>query len=159
MHDLLHQWAADWGFDQYAVLDLLTRLGMGYEPQRFKELEGWSEAAVQSHVRIEAAKAGIYAWRNNVGALADATGRIVRYGLCNDSKEMNQKVKSSDLIGIKKEIITLQMVGQTFGRFWGREVKEDGWKYTGTDHERAQAKFGQIVTAAGGDWAFTTGAI
>lgn len=142
-----------------AVLDLLTRLGMGFEPQRFAELEGWSESAIQNKVRIDAGKVGILAWRNNVGALPDATGRIVRYGLCNDTKEMNKRIKSSDLVGIKPTLITQTMVGQTFGQAWFREVKEYGWKYTGTAHEEAQSKFGQIVIAKGGDWAFTTGAI
>lgn len=159
MHSIVHEWARAWGFDQWAVLDLMTRLGMGFEPQRFAELEGWSEAAVQSKVRIDAGKAGILAWRNNVGALPDATGRIVRYGLCNDSKEMNTRVKSSDLVGIKPVLVTPAHLGTTIGQFWAREIKEDGWMYTGDAHEQAQSKFGQIVISKGGDFAFSTGTI
>lgn len=150
MHDVLHQWASEWGFSQHAVLDLLTRLGMGFEPERFAELEGWSEAAIQNKVRLDAVKSGVLLWRNNVGALPDETGRIVRYGLCNDSKEMNKRVKSADLIGITSELITPAHVGRTLGIFTGYEVKEYGWKYTGTAHEQAQAKFGQIVLSKGG---------
>lgn len=159
MLDVLHQWAADWKHSPHSVIDLLTRLGMGFEPQRFIELEGWSEAAIQNKVRLDGAKQGILMWRNNVGALPDATGRILRYGLCNDSKEMNTRVKSSDLIGIIPTLITPAHVGQTLGQFGAWEVKEYGWKYTGDAHEAAQAKFGQIVIAKGGSFKFTTGAI
>lgn len=159
MHSIVHQWAADWGYSPFSVLDLMTRLGMGFEPQQLIELEGWSEAAIQNKVRIDAAKVGILSWRNNVGALPDATGRLVRYGLCNDTKQLNEKLKSPDLVGIKPELITLAHVGTTIGQAWFRECKEYGWKYTGTPHEVAQAKFGQIVIAKGGDFAFTTGAI
>jgi hypothetical protein len=159
MHSLVHQWATDWGIPQHAAVDLLVRLGVGYEPTKFVELEGWSESAVQSRVRLEAAKNDILPWRNNVGALQDDTGRVVRYGLCNDTKELNTRVKSSDLIGIKKTWITPEMVGTYIGQFWAREVKEYGWVYTGADREPAQLKFGQIVTAWGGDFKFTTGEI
>lgn len=157
MNSVLHQWATDWGFSQHAVLDLMSRMGMGFEPQTFAELDGWSEAAIQNKVRLDAGKQGILLWRNNVGALPDASGQWVRYGLCNDTKQLNERVKSSDLIGIKPELITPAHVGRTLGIFCAREVKEYGWKYTGTPHEAAQAKFGQIVLSKGGDFKFTTG--
>lgn len=159
MHSALHQWAIDWQLSPNAVLDLLSRLGMGFEPNTFAELEGWSESAVQNKVRLDAGKVGILAWRNNVGALPDASGRWVRYGLCNDTKGLNDKIKSADLIGIKPTVITLSHVGQTIGQFWSREVKEYGWKFTGTEREIAQQKWAQIVISKGGDAAFTTGAI
>lgn len=159
MHDIVHAWARDWGFPPYAVLDLLARFGVGFEMAKFAELEGWSESAVQNRVRINAAKAGTLYWRNNVGALPDATGRIVRYGICNDTKELNKNVKSSDLIGIKKRLIMPEDVGTYIGQFSARECKEYGWVYTGTPREVAQLKYGQIVIAHGGDFKFTTGEV
>jgi len=159
MHSIVHQWATDWGVPQHAAVDLMCRLGLGFEPTTFVELEGWSESAIQSKVRLDAAKAGILPWRNNVGALQDDTGRVVRYGLCNDTEQLNESVKSSDLIGINPVLIKPEHVGTIIGQFWAREVKEYGWKYTGTAHEVAQAKFGQIVLSKGGDFKFTCGSI
>lgn len=160
MHDILHQWARDWNHSPHSILDLLARFGAGFEPQQFIELDGWSETAVSNKVRLDAAKAGQLYWRNNVGAWMDPeTKSFVRYGLCNDSKELNKKIKSSDLIGIDDSPITLAMVGLPRGQFIAAECKEYGWKYTGTPHEIAQLKFGQIVISKGGSFKFTTGGI
>lgn len=159
MVDILHAWARDWNHSPHSILDLLSRLGVGFEPKQFAELEGWSETAVSNRVRLNAAKVGRLYWRNNVGALPDASGRIVRYGICNDTKALNQSIKSSDLIGINNEPITLAMVGLPRGQFIAAECKEYGWKYTGTEREIAQLKFGQIVIAHGGDFKFTTGEV
>ena len=65
--------------------------------------------------------------RNNSGALPDRTGRVVRYGLGNVSKTYTDKVKSSDLIGITKVVITPSMVGKTLGVFTAVEVKKEDW--------------------------------
>lgn len=159
MHSILHKWAADWNYSPHSILDLLARLGVGFEPLRFAELEGWSEAAISNKVRLDAAKNGILFWRNNVGALPDESGRWVRYGLCNDTKALNEKIKSSDLIGIDDSPITQEMVGLPRGQFCATECKEYGWKYTGTQHEVAQLKFGQIVISKGGSFKFSTGGI
>lgn len=159
MHSVVHQWATDWGFPAHAAVDLMARLGMGFAMKEFAELEGWSESAVQTKVRLDAAKVGMLLWRNNVGALMDDTGRMLRYGLCNDSKELNKKIKSSDLIGINSVLIEERHLGTVMGQFAAREVKEYGWRYTGDPHEEAQAKFGQIVIARGGDFKFTTGEV
>jgi hypothetical protein len=159
MHDILHQWARDWGVHPEGVLDLMNRLGAGYEPYAPPATAGFSEAAVSQRMILSAAKAGIYPWRNNVGALFDEGGRLVRYGLCNDTPALNKKIKSSDYVGIKPVIITPEMVGQKFGQFWAREMKEAGWKYTGSDREPAQLKFIDLVLSAGGDAAFSTGGI
>ena len=70
-------------------------------------------------------KAGATVWRNNVGALQDKTGRLVRYGLC---------VGSSDIIGICPD-----------GRFLAVEVK------TSTGQVRPdQVRFLDAVRAKGG---------
>lgn len=160
MLSTMHQWAVDWGYPAHAIHDLLTRLGMGFEPIQKLGMDGWSEAAVQNRVRLDAAKQGTISWRNNSGAWHDPeTGSFVRYGLANDTAQLNKVVKSSDLIGIKPELITPQHVGHTLGVFWARECKPVGWRYTGVGREPAQQKFGQIVIAKGGDFSFTTGAI
>lgn len=159
MFDILHRWAADWGFSAHAILDLLARLGMGYEPPQRAEVDGWSEDAISHKLRLDAAKAGILAYRNNVGALADDTGRFVRFGLCNDTAALNKQIKSGDLIGIKPVLITQSHVGYTIGQFWSREVKKYDWVYKGTAHEIAQQKWIEIITSRGGDAAFSTGAL
>ena len=117
-----------------------------------------NEASIQSLVRLEAAKRGYPVWRNNVGVLLDAKGRPVRYGLANDSKAVNQNVKSGDLIGIIPTLITPEMVGMVIGRFASWEVKHEGWKPSPRDeHEIAQRRWSAIVNAAGGYAVFTTG--
>lgn len=117
-----------------------------------------SEAYAQSLIRLEAARLpGVTLWRNNVGVLLDATGRPVRYGLANESKAQNERLKSADLIGWRTVTVTPDMVGRTVAVFLSREVKPDGWKYTGTGREEAQAAWRDLVLAAGGDAAFASG--
>lgn len=116
-----------------------------------------SESHVQSIVRLWAAAVGIWALRNNSGAFKDDTGRHVRFGLGNDSKKINEVFKSSDLVGPEPVLITQEMVGKTIARFWCREVKHAGWKFTGTDTELAQARFIEKINTMGGNAAFTNG--
>lgn len=115
-----------------------------------------SEAAVQTEVRLETCKKGVRLWRNNVGALQDASGRYVRYGLANESKKINDVIKSSDLIGITPTVITPDMVGQTVGIFTSYEVKHEGWKYSGSPREQAQAAWLTLVKNLGGIAAFVS---
>lgn len=89
--------------------------------------------------------------------LKDATGRPVRYGLANDSKQANDALKSGDLIGIRRVIISPDMVGHTIGQFVSRECKAPGWKFTGSGREAAQSAWAILVRNYGGDAAFTTG--
>lgn len=116
--------------------------------------QGASESDVQARVRLAASQAGDVLWRNNSGVLKDERGVPVRFGLCNESAKVNQMCKSSDLVGIKRVLVTPQMVGSTVGIFYAREVKRAGWRYTGTPREVAQLRFIEAVVAMGGDAGF-----
>lgn len=115
-------------------------------------------------IRVEAAKRGDMLWRNNVGATPSKEvctcsfcGRKttirrtpVRYGLANDSAKLNEFIKSADLIGITRKVITPQDVGQIVGQFTSIEVKPDGWKYTGAGREKAQRNWLDLVNNMSG---------
>lgn len=150
----LVDWAARWGVPPEALEDLARALGPTLSDPTH---DGKSEAWAQSAVRLEAAQKGIALWRNNVGVLQDANGRPVRFGLANDSPEINRRIKSGDLIGIKPVLITPAHVGQVIGQFVSREVKRPGWQYKGEGREVAQQAWILHVLSKGGDAAFTTG--
>lgn len=152
---MLDEWARTWAVSDSALMDLRARMGI-VPGVKLGEVDG-GEAAASVRVRLESARLGITMWRNNVGALEDERGRWVRYGLCNDSKQLNEKVKSGDLIGIRPITITPQMVGYRVGQFVSREMKAPGWKYSGTPREVAQLAWADLVTSLGGDARFTTG--
>src|SRR6185437_4671449 len=97
-----------------------------------------SEAGILSEIRLEASEHGARLWRNNVGATYTDKGDFIRYGLANDSMQLNQAIKSADLIGIRPVLITQDHVGQIIGQFISREIKKPGWRYTGNNRERAQ---------------------
>jgi hypothetical protein len=109
---------------------------------------------VQAAVRLEASQKGVRIFRNNRGAFQDATGRWIRYGLANDSEQYGDKIKSSDLIGIRKVMITPDMVGGSIGQFVSREIKRTDWKYRGTAEEQAQLAWLEFILLMGGDAAF-----
>ena len=110
-----------------------------------------SEAAVQQHIQTQIALTGVELWRQNVGACTDANGRVIRYGLMNESHALNQRFKSSDLVGIRPILITADMVGQVVGVFAAIECKASNWTYRPNDeHTQAQQRFIDLVRAAGG---------
>lgn len=110
-----------------------------------------SEAVIQTNTRLLAAYNGLECWRNNVGACEDATGRLIRYGLGNDSVQLNREIKSSDLIGITPVLITPAHIGQTLGVFTAFECKNSDWHYSASDKRAvAQLRFHEIVRKAGG---------
>lgn len=121
------------------------------------KVKGVDEDAVQSVVRLEASRKGAMLFRNNVGVLEDKTGRPVRYGLANDSKELNKTIKSADLIGFRSTLIEQHHVGSHMAQFVSRECKKVGWSYKGDEREAAQLAWAQLVIAHGGDAAFCTG--
>lgn len=109
------------------------------------------ESAAASHIRLFAAKNAIELWRNNVGVLLDETGRPVRYGLANESAQLNMRVKSSDYIGITPVYITERMLGRIAGIFTAVETKNTDWQFRASDERAvAQKAFHDIVRRAGG---------
>lgn len=152
---ILVEWALRWGIPAQAIQELQTSvLGLDGNPE---SVDGMSEAGVQSRVRLEAGKAGCRLWRNNVGAGYAEDGRFMRWGLANDSSQVNAVLKSADLIGIRPVIIQPSDVGKLFGRFLSREVKAGGWKYSGTPREVAQLNWANLINSLGGDASFATG--
>lgn len=157
MNVSVNQWAIRHKVNAQALFELQIIFGMqGNNPMPVK-VQGTSEAAVQSVVRLEAARKQIRLFRNNVGALVDARGVPVRYGLANDSKAVNEKIKSGDLIGWRTIQITADHIGKSIAQFVSRECKAVGWHYTGGEREKAQLAWAQLVTAGGGDATFCTG--
>lgn len=150
-----HQWAIRWQISPAAIKELIDAVGLDPEPPAMQPMP--SEAWAQSAVRLEASQKGARLWRNNNGAFQNETGRWIRFGLGNDSEQLNRKIKSSDLIGIRPVPITQEMVGSTIGRFTCREIKAPGWRYTATEREIAQLNWINVINALGGDAAFATG--
>lgn len=158
MNSQIMQWAIRNGVSNKALGEL--REIFGTEPPAAFDGESktsFSEATVQSTVRLEAARKGLMLWRNNVGALLDSRGVPVRYGLANDSPQLNKVIKSGDLIGWRPVVITSEHVGSRIAQFVSRECKKPGWKFTGDDHERAQLRWAEAVNGSGGDAKFCSG--
>ena len=122
-----------------------------------------SEAGVQQYIRLEAANLGVLLWRNNSGVAGTEghtcskcgnydppNGRPVRYGLGNDSAQLNKRIKSSDLIGVTPVVITQEMVGRTLGVFTAVEVKHSDWTgRTLNERETAQLEFITLARSVG----------
>jgi len=95
-----------------------------------------TETDILNLIRLALSDKGIINFRNNVGALKDINGRLVKYGLC---------IGSSDIIAIKPVVITPEMVGSTIGQFMAIEVKCQGKKPT-----VEQKRFLEIIRKHGG---------
>lgn len=126
------------------------------------------EQDVQSLIRLEASDKGVRLFRNNVGVLLDKRGVPVRYGLANDTAKLNNQLKSADLIGWRRVIITPDMVGRVIAQFVSRECKPGYWTPAPSPrdghapsalflHEEAQRAWARIVNEDGGDAQFATG--
>lgn len=150
----LDQWAFKWCIPDACLEELKASMGLYDSP--IVPISGVSETAVQQAIRLEASKRGARLWRNNNGATLDADGRLIRYGLANDSKAVNEKLKSSDLIGIMPYSIVAADIGRTVGLFVSIEVKRPGWKYTGTPREEAQLAWVELIIKLGGVARFAT---
>lgn len=149
MHTLT-DWAARWGLPQQAIAELYQLSVAGGTSEL-------SEAGVQSRVRVEASQRGIYTWRNNVGAGRVDGNRFMRWGLANDSSQLNEKIKSGDLIGLRPLRITGDMAGKVVGQFVSRECKHGAWKPDGSVECMAQMAWATLINLNGGDAKITTG--
>ena len=79
------------------------------------------ESDLMKRIQVEASKICARLWRNNSGALKNDRGQWVTYGL---------GVGTSDLIGLKIETITQEMVGKRNARFVAIEVKSEKGRAT-----------------------------
>lgn len=111
-----------------------------------------SESIVQQEIMMEAAHHGVILMRNNTGAgtfIDEKTGQtsFVRFGLMNNSKEQNERIKGSDLVGI----------WAPYGIFVAPEVKREGWIYSSKDKRAvAQLAFIDFINSKGGRAGFCT---
>jgi hypothetical protein len=87
----------------------------------------------------------------------DLDGRMIRFGLANDSPALSKQIKSSDLIGITPYTITAADIGRLIGIFTSIEVKPPGWVYKGTPREVAQLAWINLILSMGGRARFATG--
>lgn len=164
--NIIDDWGRQYGVGADALAALKLRLGIAAlevmdaidaTQAANRDVPG-SEGRQQSLVRIEAANKGIRLFRNNSGAFKDEDGRLIRYGLANESKQANKVLKSPDLIGWRKRLITPEMVGLFIGQACMREMKHEGWTFNPADeHEAAQFNFLKLAIADGCDAAFATG--
>lgn len=156
-HMLFDTWAKKWKIPVAALAELKDMTGQSMPHTIGIDRKIVNEQDASNAIRREASKTqNELLWRNNVGAYQTDEGGFVRYGLANDSKQINQRIKSSDLIGLQQVRITPDMVGSVIAQFASREVKKPGWKYSGSAHERAQLAWIELILFLGGDACFIT---
>lgn len=141
----LAEWAQQYGVPPDALRALCADV-FNLMPPAPPRGSGQSEAEVQARTRLAVSQRGDRVWRNNSGAGVLDSGSFVRFGLANDSEQLNKKLKSSDLIGIENGT----------GRFLSYECKPEGWRYTGTPREQAQLHWITLIAAMGGIAKFIT---
>lgn len=151
---IIHQWARRHDIPYAALQELLQLFGALDDPQAGPPRYGESETAVSNALRLNMSKAGGRLFRNNRGAAKLPDGSYVRWGLANESKKMNEIIKSHDYIGLRPITITPAHVGLIIGQFVSREAKHASWRYTGTEHERAQLAWAELINSLGGDARF-----
>lgn len=162
----IRQWGFDFSIPMHMLIELERRMGLeGTEgvtngPDKFGMTH--SEAYAQSQVVLEAPKYRCMLTRNNKGVLPDKNGTPVRFGMFNETKVRGARLRSWDVVGWRERLITVQMVIAAggvlkIGQFVGREIKEPGWVFTGTEHELAQLRCTELALSYGCDVGFATG--
>jgi len=106
-----------------------------------------SEAQVSKLIKQEADLMGILLERVNAGGMYNDKGQYIKFGWGK---------KPPDFIGGKSFVITQDMVGKKIMQFVAREVKHQGWKYKGTQHEKEQQATLNKINEMGGDAKFVT---
>ncbi len=113
--------------------------------------KGNSEALNSNQIELAMAYQNMIVQRNNIGVAVDLTGRHIRYGLMNSSKQENERFKSSDWICGTPVLITPQMVGTVVGVYTAIETKADDWKFSENDkHTMAQHRYHELIRGIGG---------
>lgn len=107
-----------------------------------------TEQDLLNQLRLNYSATGARLWRNNVGAYYDQRNHLIRYGLANESKKINDQLKSADLIGIRPIKITEQDIGRTIGQFVSIEVKRP--KQT-LRIKKAQTNWRDLIQSLGGE--------
>lgn len=114
------------------------------------------ETTNQADIRDHFCALGWRLWRCNTGVLLDRNGTPVRFGLANDSKEMNAALKPGDLIGWRPRLITPDMVGDVVAQFVSVEAKKSGWTFPRPTnkaefaHCSAQKRWADMINREGG---------
>lgn len=108
------------------------------------------EKQLAEYIKLEAGKHGLSLLINNSGALNDEVGRLVRFGIGNESKEINDRLKFPDYVFILPTIIQPHHVGMKIGIFAGAELKRPDWEYTGKGREQAQMNAIEFIRLNGG---------
>lgn len=147
------EWSTRWALPPEAIRELQLITAATCQP-----ISTHSEAAVASECRLAMGNRGILTMRNNVGVLQDVNGTPVRFGLCNENKQMNKAIKSSDDICVIPYVVKPQDVGRKFGIIAGVEYKKKNWVFTGEGRERAQLDFHRLLNAVGGVGIFANSA-
>jgi hypothetical protein len=117
------------------------------------------ESTVQNLTRVEHCKlTNGLCYRNNSGAFIDENGRQVRFGLGNDSSQLNKQIASSDLIGATPEWVYHPVRGWCWlAVLTAYECKPEGWHLRPSDKRGlAQQRFIDIVRSVGGYAGFVT---
>ena len=70
--------------------------------------------------------------------------------VANESAQLNERMKSSDLILAIPRKITPEMVGTTIAQFGSVETKRRGWQFSGKDQEAGQMAWLSLVAKIGG---------
>ncbi len=155
MNDPITTWALRENVPLSALPGLYDALAQLPEPAGTGG-QATTESGVLTESTARAFAAGHWLLRNNSGMLRNDRGQPVRFGLGNTSAAVNRVIKSSDLIGIRRELVTPEMVGTYIGRFWAVEGKKPGWTHPVTERDRVQAAFGRKVESLGGRFQFVS---
>lgn len=149
----LDQWAVLWGVPPAAMEQLRTLTLPITDAPRKAVSDAKSEAAVSERILLASAERDdLLMFRNNVGAWKHPeTGRVVRYGLGNESKRVNETIKSADFIGIWRKRVTLADVGKDHGLLVSTEAKREDEPLNPNDpRTAAQLRWAQAINSFGG---------
>lgn len=149
------EWCVRWNLPPQALSELCQLAYQHVEPN---PAQSGSETRVGQECALQAPSINQTLWRNNNGAATDQTNRVIRYGLGNVSKQVNEKFKSSDWIGITSVIVQPYHIGKLLGVFTAVETKKPGWTQPKNARDMAQLNFILKVQTMGGIGMFATSA-